>query len=148
MGLSVTRKATCLEIGIYCKPTATDTTINFLTSHPLEHKLAAYRSLIRRMLTLPLGEKQQQEEWKNIVQIVHNNKLSLNLIVRLKQRIQHRTTQSKLPTTTGTNTKWATFTYTSPQVRKITNLFTHTNVKIAFKCNNTISQLPNQIIKH
>jgi hypothetical protein len=39
------------------------------------------------------------------------------------------------------DTKWMTFTYTSPQIRKITNLFKHTNVQIAFKCNNTISQL-------
>jgi hypothetical protein len=33
------------------------------------------------------------------------------------------------------------FTYVSPQIRKITNLFRHTNVKIAFKCNNKISRL-------
>jgi len=67
MGLSITRKATCLEIDIYHKPTVTDTTINFLSNYPLEHKLAAYRSLIRRMLTLPLREEQQLEEWKNIL---------------------------------------------------------------------------------
>jgi len=39
------------------------------------------------------------------------------------------------------NTKWATFTYTSPHIRKITNLFKHTNVRIAYKCTNTISHL-------
>jgi hypothetical protein len=39
------------------------------------------------------------------------------------------------------NTKWATFTYTSPQIRKITNLFEYTNVRIAYKCTNTISHL-------
>ena len=41
------------------------------------------------------------------------------------------------------NTKWTTFSYTSPQIRKITNLFKHTNVRIAYKCTNTISYLPN-----
>jgi len=39
------------------------------------------------------------------------------------------------------NTKWMTFTYVSPQIRKITNLFRHTKVKIAFKCNSKISEL-------
>jgi len=39
------------------------------------------------------------------------------------------------------NTKWATFTYTSPQIRKITNLFKHSNVRIAYMCTNTISHL-------
>jgi len=57
MDLSITRKPTCLEIDIYRKPTATDTTINFLSNRPLEHKLAAYRFLIRRMLNLPLREE-------------------------------------------------------------------------------------------
>jgi chromosome condensin MukBEF complex kleisin-like MukF subunit len=46
-----------------------------------------------------------------------------------------------MDTDTNSNTKWATFTYSSPHVRKITNFFKHTNLKIAFKCNNTISQL-------
>jgi len=141
MDLSITRKPTCLEIGIYRKPTSTDTTINFLSNHPLEHKLAAYQFLIRRMLILPLREEQRQEEWKYILQTSYNNNLPVNLLIRQKQRIQRRTTQPKTPTTTGTDTRWETFTYTCPKIRKITNLFKHTNVKIAFKCNNTISQL-------
>jgi len=37
--------------------------------------------------------------------------------------------------------KWATYTYTSPQIRKITNIFKHTNIRIAFKRSNTISVL-------
>jgi len=92
------------------------------------------------MLTLPLREEQRREEWKYILQTAHNN-LPVNLLIRQKQRIQRRTTQPKTPTITGTDTRWATFTYTSPQIRKLTNLFKHTNVKIAFKSNNTISQL-------
>jgi len=31
------------------------------------------------------------------------------------------------------NKKCATFTYHSPQIRKLTNLFKHTNINIAFK---------------
>jgi hypothetical protein len=38
------------------------------------------------------------------------------------------------------DTKWATFTYTSPHIRKITSLFKNT-VKVTFKSNNTIAQL-------
>jgi len=45
------------------------------------------------------------------------------------------------PTGPKSNTKWMTFTYAFPQIRKITNLFRHTKVKLAFKCNNKISQL-------
>jgi len=41
LDLTITRKPSHLDIGIYHKPT-TDTTINFPSNHPPEHKLAAY----------------------------------------------------------------------------------------------------------
>ena len=37
------------------------------------------------------------------------------------------------PQNTRNNRKWATFTFISPHIRKINNLFKHTNVKIAFR---------------
>lgn len=64
-----------------------------------------------------------------------------NLIIRLKQQIQQKITQATPLIESRINTKWTTFTYTSPHIRKITNLFKHTNVKIALRCNNTILQL-------
>jgi hypothetical protein len=145
----ITRKPTCLTTDIYCKATTTDTAINFLSNDPLEHKLAAYRFLIRKMFTLPLN-KERQEEWKNTQQIARNNNLPSYQLFRLKQRIQQRATQPQPPppATTDTNTHWATFKYTSAQIKKITNLFKHTNVKITFKCNNnTLSQLTKPVTK-
>jgi hypothetical protein len=38
------------------------------------------------------------------------------------------------------HTKWIIFTYHSLLVRKVTNLFKNTDIKIAFKANNTIYQ--------
>jgi hypothetical protein len=58
LDLSITRRPTCLNISIFHKPTSTDTTINFLSNHPLEHKMAAYRYLTHRMYTLPLDKEQ------------------------------------------------------------------------------------------
>ena len=56
LDLSITRKPTHLNIDIFHKPTSTDTTINFLSNHPLEHKLAAYRYLIHRLYTPPCAK--------------------------------------------------------------------------------------------
>jgi len=41
---------------------------------------------------------------------------------------------------------WTTFTYYSPQIRKITNLFKHTNIGIAFRNTNTLHQLTKSTI--
>jgi len=38
------------------------------------------------------------------------------------------------------NKTWVTFTYFSPIIRRITNLFKHSNLNIAFRANNTIQQ--------
>jgi hypothetical protein len=73
LDLSITRDPTHLSIGIYRKPTTTDTTINFMSNHPMEQKLTAYRFLIRRRLTLPLNTEQQQNEWRQILRTARNN---------------------------------------------------------------------------
>jgi len=43
LDLKITRRHTELEVDIYRKPTTTDTTINFLSKHPIEHKMAVFR---------------------------------------------------------------------------------------------------------
>jgi hypothetical protein len=53
LDLKITRNQTNLEIDIYRKPTTTDTTINFHSNHPIEHKTAAFRFHISRMHNLP-----------------------------------------------------------------------------------------------
>jgi hypothetical protein len=58
---------------IYRKPTTTDTTINFTSKHPMEHKISTYRYLINRMTSLPLTTERRKIEWQNILAIAQNN---------------------------------------------------------------------------
>ena len=93
------------------------------------------------MFIFPLNKEHQHKEWATILEIARSNNVPENLLIRLRQQIQQRLTcTSTPPTGSKNNTKWMTFTYVSPRIRKITNLFKHTKVKIAFKCNNKISQ--------
>jgi hypothetical protein len=65
--LQLTRRHKKLDINIYRKPTTTDTTINYMSNHPTEHKLAAYRYMIHRMLTLPLTQTNWETERRTIL---------------------------------------------------------------------------------
>jgi len=56
-----------LEINILRKPTTKDTTISYLSNHPLEQKLAAYRFLIDRMFKPTLQKNRLENEWKTIL---------------------------------------------------------------------------------
>jgi len=65
LDISIRRNNNNIDLNIYRKPTSTDTTIQFSSNHPYEHKIVAFRYYIRRMTTLPITEKSKQEEWKN-----------------------------------------------------------------------------------
>ena len=89
---------------------------------------------------LPLNRTRQLREWKTILHITTSNNFPTTLLQKLKQQIQHQITTPTPTKNTEKNTKWATFTFSSPHIRKIT-LFRHTNVKISYKCSNTVAQL-------
>jgi hypothetical protein len=58
----------------------TDTTINFLSNHPIEHKMAALRSHVSGMYSLPLTPEKKQKEWELIQLIARNNNFPQNLL--------------------------------------------------------------------
>jgi hypothetical protein len=66
LDLNITKKENKLEIDIYRKPSTTDTTINYISTHPMEHKLAAYRYHINKMLELPLTKEKRARGWNTI----------------------------------------------------------------------------------
>jgi len=90
LDLTITRRNTHIEIDIYRKPTTTDTTMHFTSTHPIEHKLAAYRYHITRMLSLPLKTTQQQREWETILYIAQQNGFPPAMIHKLRHQIEHK----------------------------------------------------------
>ena len=131
LDLTITRNHNQLQIDIYRKPTNTDTTINFQSNHPTEHKIAAYRHHINRMYTLPLDQDKRQREWETIKTMGKNNNIPSQVLHKLHHRLKYKEPRPK-PETADSN-KWTTFTYHSPKIRAITNLFKNTNINIAFR---------------
>ena len=102
---------------------------------------------INRLTALPITEKSKQKEWETILTIAKNNGYPINMIHGLKTKLINREKKQKQTQTlqqqetiTPRN-KWITFTYFSPLVRKVTNLFKQTSLKIVFRATNTIQQL-------
>jgi hypothetical protein len=129
-------KASNLEIDIFRKPTTTDKNIHFLSNHPVEHTVAAFRYLITRVHSLPLTLQRKQKESAVIQLIARNNSFPQNLLHKLYLQIQEKTNQGHT-NDSNTNKYWTNFTYCSPKIRKIPNLFKHTSVKLAFRNTNT-----------
>jgi len=87
------------------------------------------------MQSVPLTIERQQSEWKTIQAMAQNNNFPEKLITNLKTQMQQKIHQKQ---DKDENKKWTTFTYHSPQIRKLTNLFKHTNINNAFKNTNTL----------
>jgi hypothetical protein len=90
LDLLIIRKESTIEIDIYRKPTTTDTTINFLSNHPMEHKLAAYRYYLSCTNSLPLSNLRKQKEWNTIQYIAKTNNFPSKIIQRLYHSIQQK----------------------------------------------------------
>jgi hypothetical protein len=89
LDLLITRQTNSIDINIYTKPTTTNTTINYLSNHPMEQKLAAYRYMINRMSSIPLSPEQQNIEWPTILDIANSNNFPEHTITKLRTTIQN-----------------------------------------------------------
>jgi hypothetical protein len=132
-------------VDIYRKPTSTDTTINFLSKHPIEQKMAAFRFYITRMHSLPLNPDYKQKEWETTQSIAKNNNFPQHLLQKLNHRIHNKSNHTHY---VKKHKIWTTFTYHSPKIRRITNLLKNTHIGIAFKATTTSQQLITPTTEH
>jgi len=85
LDLTITRRHTKLEVDIYRKQITTDTTINFLSNHLIEQKMAAFRFHITRLHSLPLNPDKKQREWEIIQSVAKNNNFPQHLQLKLNR---------------------------------------------------------------
>jgi hypothetical protein len=98
------------------------------------------------MFSLPLSEQQRLQEWMYIKFMARSNGFPLPPLSKLRHRIQqeHKHKQNSNPIPVKKDTyKWATFTYSTPLIRRVTNIFKHTNLRIAYRSRNSLQQLLN-----
>jgi transposase-like protein len=109
-----------------------------MTRHPIQHKHAAVRFLYNRLHTYDLEEDAKSKELNTIHNILHNNMFPLQTynFASRNMNINHTLTQPQTHTH-----KWAIFTYVRKETRFITQIFKNTNLKIAYKVNNTTETL-------
>jgi len=138
--LLIIRKPSNLEIDILRKQTTNDKTINFLSNHSIEHKVAAFIRHITRMHSLSLTPKRRQKEGK-LIQLIAQNNFPQKLLRKLNFQIQQKQTNQDQNSERNKNKTWTKFIYYRPIIRKINNLFKHTDVGRSFKNINTLQQL-------
>ena len=93
------------------------------------------------MITLPITKQAQEQEWDKIFTIAQNSVFPKHTIHNLRKKLSANNKKKPLgdtqQITQGEDKKWITFTYHSPLIRKVTNLFKQTKLNIALKSTST-----------
>ena len=147
LDISILKNNESFEFKIYRKPTATDTISPSDSNHPPEHKHSAIRYLLNRLHSYPITDTYRQVEYDIIRHILRVNQYCPSILNRIQSQIPttplpqpaHDTSQHTLQQQTPQ--RFATFTYVGKETRFITKLFKHTNVRIAYRTQNTIAKL-------
>jgi len=127
-----------MSISIYGK-TNTDTAVHYLSNHSFEQKIADFRYYIKRMKTLTNSQAGSNKEWATINAMAKSNGFPESIIRNLRTKLTLKK-QKHESTTKESNQKWVPFTYFGRAVRRITNLFKDSNIRIAFRTTNSIQK--------
>ena len=133
MDLTIRNINNKLFFNIYRKPTATDMIIPKDSCHPPEQKHAAIRHMINRMNTYRLNDHNKNIEYRTIEQIIINNDYETSVIQQLNNPKHKANTNNR-------KDSYAEFTYFGKETRAVTKLFKETQLRVAYKVNNTINK--------
>jgi hypothetical protein len=131
LDLTITVLHNKLTFEIYRKPTSMDLILHNTSCHPNEHKKSAINYLYNRVNTYGLTNENKHKEEEIIAHILENNQYPLHIIYNKQTPSNSNTPQ---------NRKWITFTYFGSCTRMISKIFRNTNMKVAFRTNNTLKQ--------
>jgi hypothetical protein len=76
-----------MNLNIYRKPTYIDIAIHFSSDHPYDHKLAAFKYYINRMITMPIAERAVKQEWNKILRMAYNNVFPEQIVYKLRNNL-------------------------------------------------------------
>ena len=143
LDLTITHINNQYKFNIYRKPTFTGITIPNDSFHPIQHKLAAYNSMIHGALSLPLSKEDLEQELRNIknIAIINNfsEKTIQNLITKKQKQQAFYSIYPKIKD--KQNFSYVSLQYCGSLSEKIGNILSKNNVKVAFKSQNSLSNL-------
>lgn len=98
LDLEIQRKGQIIEFAIYHKPTSTMRTITSDSHSPIQHKKAAYHSMVHRLCRLPLSVNNYMREYKYIKNVARVNGYGETMIDELILKHSRRSKRFDLST--------------------------------------------------
>lgn len=141
LDLTIIRTNNNLEFSIYHKPSHTDLTINNKSYHPIQHKLAAYNSMVHRLINVPMSQTNFNKELNLIKQIASNNNYNPKIIDKIYSRMSYKKAIKEIMPITKEKSKFKTLTFLGKASDNIKSLLNKHKIKIAYKTNNSLGKI-------
>jgi hypothetical protein len=143
LDLTITKNENKLFFNIYRKPSYSDAIIPKESLHPRQHKLAFFNCMIHRAFSIPLSEKDLNNEINIIKNIAINNGFDIKLIDNLiKIKNTKNALKSIYPSIKSQDqNSYVTLTYFGEISEKIGYIISKSNKIVAYKTPNTISKI-------
>ncbi|XP_045466683.1 uncharacterized protein LOC123675373 [Harmonia axyridis] len=141
LDISISKLNDTHNFSIFHKPTHTDTTIHITSNHPYSHKMAAYNSMIHRLITIPMNHDHFNTELNLIKQIAINNGYNPTIIDKIlfNKQIKHALLLAYPSHIKDDTKKYISLTYVNRTSERIAKYFKDKfNLKVSFKTNNNL----------
>jgi len=145
LDLELQRERNKIEIGTYHKPTSTIRTITSDSHCPIQHKMAAYHSMIHRLCRLPLSVANYKKEYDYIKEVARVNGYSAEVIDKIIHKHCQKIKKWKLSTlfsqTIQEQKQRVSLTFAPNITNKLKKSFNDHNLEIVYKSDRKLACL-------
>ena len=132
-----------LRFEIFRKPTATYHLIPYDSSHPTQHKIAAFYNLFHRLLSAPLNKENFTKECEYILRLAMVNGFPLKLIQNIFHKVNNKLSLKRLTQLSQTNKEYTYFSvpYIPTLSFRLQRILNKHNIKLTFTTSNTLASI-------
>lgn len=129
-----------LDFSIFRKPTTTDQTIHSTSYHPHSQKIAAYNSMVYRLLNVPMTNENYNKELRIIEHIASVNGYNSKMIARLIEK-QNKRKKSNLTNKDQEKVVYACVNYNHRLHNNLNRELQKHGVRLTYKTSNKVSNI-------
>ena len=141
LDVAIDASSTFFAFSIYRKPTTCSALIPADSCHYIGHKLAAFKSMVQRMLKIPLNEGERIAETNTILKLAKLNGYGDKMIRKIITQEENKLHPLYIKEPQPAGVVWRSFSYHHHDVAKIGRTMNRWGIKCGFKTNNSIYSL-------
>ena len=146
LDLELQRVGNGIEFGVYHKPTSTRRTITSDSNCPIQHKMAAYHSMVHRLCRLPLSVANFKKEYEYILETARLNGYKAEMVDKIIYKHSKKVKKWELSTLfaqsiTKEEKQRVSMTFAPKITNKFNKIFSEHDLEMVYRSDNKLKNL-------